>query len=149
MNSCVLLAYIGIGLMIALSGLGSIYGLTICGNAAVGGLKKRPEALGTFLLLSAMPSTQGIYGFVCYFIVSGKIALDMTALQAAAIFGSTVAVGIVCLLSGVRQGQVCANGIAATAAGHSVTAGTMVMAAFPEFYAILSALTLILISNAI
>jgi V/A-type H+-transporting ATPase subunit K len=149
MNSCVLLAYIGIGVMIALSGLGSVYGLTICGNAAIGGLKKRPEALGTFLLLSAMPSTQGIYGFVCYFIIRGHVVDDMTALQAAAVFGSTIAVGIVCLLSGVRQGQVCANGIAATASGNNVTAGTMVMAAFPEFYAILSALSLILISGAI
>ena len=90
MNSTVLLAYIGIGIMIALSGLGSVYGLTICGNSAIGGLKKRPEALGTFLLLSAMPSTQGIYGFVCYFIIRGHVVDEMTALQAAAVFGSTM-----------------------------------------------------------
>ena len=86
---------------------------------------------------------------MCCFSIRGHVVDDMTALQAAAVFGSTIAVGIVCLLSGVRQGQVCANGIAATASGNNVTAGTMVMAAFPEFYAILSALSLILISGAI
>ena len=73
MNSCLLLAYLGIGLMIALSGTGSVFGLTICGNTAIGGLKKRPEALGTFVLLSALPSTQGIYGFVGYFLIIDKL----------------------------------------------------------------------------
>ena len=144
-----LLAYIGIGVMIALSGIGSVFGLTICGNAAIGGLKKRPDAMGTFVLLSALPSTQGIYGFVAYFMIIGKVSATMTAQQAAAVFGASLAVGLVCLLSGLRQGQVCANGINATAAGNKVTAGTMVMAAFPEFYAILSLLFLILVGGTI
>ncbi len=149
MMTNLILAYVGIGLMIALSGTGSVFGLTICGNAAIGGLKKRPEALGTFVLLSALPSTQGIYGFVAYFMIIGKVSAEMTAQQAAAVFGASLAVGIVCLLSGIRQGQVCANGINATASGNNVTAGTMVMAAFPEFYAILSLLFLILVGGTI
>ncbi|KUL05729.1 MAG: H+transporting two-sector ATPase C subunit, partial [Proteiniphilum sp. 51_7] len=40
MDSNLLIAYIGIGIMIALSGIGSAYGVTIAGNAAVGALKK-------------------------------------------------------------------------------------------------------------
>ncbi|MDD3405401.1 MAG: ATPase [Sphingobacteriia bacterium] len=149
MDSNLILAYVGIALMVALSGTGSVYGLTICGNTVVGSLKKRPEAMGTYILLSALPSTQGIYGFVGYFLLQGFLVAEMTALQAAAIFGASCALGIVGLLSGIRQGQVCANGIAATGAGHNVTAGTMIMAAFPEFYAILSLLVLILISGTI
>ena len=39
-----LIAYIGIALMVGLSGLGSVFGLTICGNTVVGALKKRPDA---------------------------------------------------------------------------------------------------------
>ena len=40
----ILLAYLGVALMVALSGIGSAYGVTICGNAAVGALKKiRPH----------------------------------------------------------------------------------------------------------
>ena len=149
MMTNLLLAYIGIGLMIALSGTGSVFGLTICGNAAIGGLKKRPDAMGTFVLMSALPSTQGIYGFVGYFLIISKVSAEMSIQQAAAVFGASLAVGIVCLLSGIRQGQVCANGINATAGGHNVTAGTMVMAAFPEFYAILSLLFLILVGGTI
>lgn len=73
----------------------------------------------------------------------------MTALQGAAIFAAGLTMGLVCLLSAIRQGEICANGIAATGSGHNVTAGTMIMAAFPEFYAILSLLVLILISGTI
>ena len=52
-----IIAFIGVALMVGLSGVGSVYGLTICGNTVVGSLKKRPEALGTYILLSALPST--------------------------------------------------------------------------------------------
>ena len=133
MDYNLILAYVGVALMVGLTGIGSAYGLTICGNAVVGALKKRPDAMGTYILLSALPSTQG----------------EMTALQSAAILGVGLALGFVGLFSAIRQGQVCANGIAATGSGHNVTAGTMIMAAFPEFYAILALLTLILVSGTI
>lgn len=149
MDFNLILAYVGIALMVGLTGIGSVYGLTICGNAVVGALKKRPDALGTYILLSALPSTQGIYGFVGYFLLQDFLTAQITALQAAAVFGAGAALGFVGLFSSLRQGQVCANGIAATGAGHNVTAGTMIMAAFPEFYAILALLSLILISGTI
>ena len=143
------LAYLGVALMVGLCGIGSAMGLTICGNSVVGSLKKRPEALGTYILLSALPSTQGIYGFVGYFMVARFLTPEISAVQAAAIFGVGIALGIVGLVSAIRQGQVCANGIAATGAGHNVTAGTMIMAAFPEFYAILALLVVILAGNSL
>ncbi|MBO8459720.1 MAG: ATPase [Bacteroidetes bacterium] len=149
MDYNLILAYVGVALMVGLTGIGSAYGLTICGNAVVGALKKRPDAMGTYILLSALPSTQGIYGFVGYFMVQGFLTPEMTALQSAAILGVGLALGFVGLFSAIRQGQVCANGIAATGSGHNVTAGTMIMAAFPEFYAILALLTLILVSGTI
>ena len=34
------IAYIGIAIMVGLSGIGSAYGVTIAGNAAIGALKK-------------------------------------------------------------------------------------------------------------
>ncbi len=144
-----ILAYLGVALMVALSGIGSIYGLAICGNTVVGSLKKRPEAMGTYILLSALPSTQGIYGFVGYFWIASYLTVGITLIQGIALFFAGAILGIVALISAIKQGQVCANGIAATASGHNVTAGTMIMAAFPEFYAILALLVVILISGAI
>ena len=58
-----LLAYMGIAIMLILSGIGSAFGVTIAGNAAVGALKKNESAFGNFLVLTALPGTQGLYGF--------------------------------------------------------------------------------------
>ena len=38
-----ILGYLGLGLMLGLSGIGSAYGTTIAGNAAEGALKKNKE----------------------------------------------------------------------------------------------------------
>ena len=62
----ILLAYVGIALMTGLTFIGSSYGVTIAGNAVVGAMKKNPDALGTYIALSALPSSQGLYGFVGY-----------------------------------------------------------------------------------
>ena len=59
-------------------------------------------------------------------------------MQAAAIFGLGIIVGVVGLLSSIRQGQICANGIVAISNGHNVVGNTMILAAFPELYAILT-----------
>jgi V/A-type H+-transporting ATPase subunit K len=42
------------------------------------------------------------------------------------------------MISAIRQGQVCANGIVGISQGHDVQTNTMIYAAFPEFYAILA-----------
>ena len=64
-----ILGYLGLGLVLALAGIGSAIGTTIAGNAAEGGLKKRPEKSGNYMVLSALPATQGIYGFVSFFLL--------------------------------------------------------------------------------
>ena len=53
----ILLAYVGIALMTGLTFIGSSYGVTIAGNAVVGAMKKNPDALGTYIALSALPSS--------------------------------------------------------------------------------------------
>ena len=56
--SPVLLAYIGVALAVGLSGIGSAYGVTICGNAAIGAFKKNPSASGSYIGLAALPFSQ-------------------------------------------------------------------------------------------
>ena len=65
-----ILGYLGLGLMLALSGIGSSIGTTIAGNAAEGALKVNPEKSGNYMVLSALPATQGIYGFVALLYVA-------------------------------------------------------------------------------
>ena len=129
-----ILGYLGLGLMLALAGIGSCYGTTIDGNAAEGALKKNPAKSSSYMILSAMPATQGLYGFVAFLMWVGK---DFAA-DGLMLFAVGLSVGLVCLFSAIRQGQVCANGIAGIAAGHDVQTNTMIYAALPEFYAILA-----------
>ena len=61
-----LYAFIGLGLMISLSGAGSAMGVSAGGSAVIGMMKKRPEAFGSGLVLAGLPATQGLYGFVAF-----------------------------------------------------------------------------------
>ena len=129
-----LLGYLGMGLMLALAGIGSCYGTSIAGNAAEGALKKDSSKSAGYMILSALPATQGLYGFLAFLLHFNKVSAETGFLW----FGVGIGVGLVCLFSAIRQGQVCANGIVGMSQGHDVQTNTMIYAAFPEFYAILA-----------
>jgi V/A-type H+/Na+-transporting ATPase subunit K len=59
----IVFAYIGIGLMVGLAGVGSAFGTSIAGNASVGAMKKNNEAFGSYILLTALPGQPGIVWF--------------------------------------------------------------------------------------
>ena len=143
-----IIAFIGVAFMVGLSGVGSVYGLTMCGNAVVGALKKRPDAMGIYILLSALPSTQGIYGFVGFFMWLLVYKFDFAA-NGPILFGVGLGMGLVCLFSAIRQGQVCANGIIGISQGHDVQTNTLIYAALPEFYAILGLVGALMLTLAI
>lgn len=145
----IVLAYIGAGLMIGLAGIGSAFGVSMGGSAAIGALKKNQEAFGNYMVLSALPGTQGLYGFMGYFILSDFLTPEITMIQGAAILGAGLGLGMVALFSAIRQGQVCANGVAAIGSGYNVFGNTMILAVFPELYAIIAFAATFLISTAI
>lgn len=145
----ILLAYIGVAIMVGLSGIASSIGTSITGMAAVGAMKKNSGAFGNYLILGALPGSQGLYGFVGFFMVKDFLVPEITIVQAAAIFGAGLIMGGVALLSSYMQSKVCANGIAAIGNGHNVLGNTLILAAYPELYAILGVAAVYLISAAI
>ena len=145
----VILAYLGLGLMIGLSGTGSAIGVSIGGKATLGALKKNEEAFGSYMLLSALPGTQGLYGFAGFFIINGKLQniAEMTINQGAMVFAAGMALGLVGLYSGIKQGEISAHGIEGIGSGYDVFGKTMVLAVFPELYAIVAFAATFLISS--
>ena len=141
------LAYFGIVLMVALSGIASSYGVSFPANAAIGAMKKNKGAFGQYLILTALPGTQGLYGFVCFFLLKNYLTPGISVMQAAAILGMGMFVGFVCLFSSLRQGQICANGVAAIGNGHNVMGNTLILAAFPELYGILTVAAVFLLRS--
>ena len=141
-TTALVLAYVGVALMVGLAGVASSIGTAITGQAAVGAMKKNGGAFGSYMILSALPGSQGLYGFVCFFLVQ-KGLTDPTMVQGAAIFGA----GLVNIAASIYQAKVCANGIAAIGNGHDVMGKTLILAAFPELYAILTVAATYLIAT--
>jgi V/A-type H+-transporting ATPase subunit K len=134
--------------MIGLAGMGSAIGVSIGGKATLGALKKNEEAFGNYMLLSALPGTQGLYGFAGFFIINGKLTeiAELTVTQGGMVFAAGLALGLVGLISGMKQGEVSAHGIEGIGSGYDVFGRTMVLAVFPELYAIVAFAATFLIS---
>ncbi|MDR3012683.1 MAG: hypothetical protein LBU70_05660 [Chitinispirillales bacterium] len=139
-----LFALIGMGLMVGVAGAGSAVGLGAGGSAVLGVLKKKPEAFGPCLILAGLPASQGLYGFVAFIMYSGTVAPGMSLAQGALALGAGIAMAFACFVSAKHQGNICANGISAIGSGANVFGNTLILAVFPELYAILSLVAAIL-----
>jgi V/A-type H+-transporting ATPase subunit K len=147
------LALGGVAIAVVLSGIGSAIGINIAGSMSLGAMHEHPNLFPQFLLLSALPGTQGIYGFVVGFLIilwTGLLMNDQTTLASLTIdqgwhyFFAGIPVGVAGLLSAIYQGKVCAAGVALTVKDKSHLAKGMTLAAFVEFYAILGLLASVL-----
>ena len=144
-----LIAWIGMFLMVALSGMGSAFGTVIGGRASVAAMKKREDIFANCMILSALPGTQGLYGFGAFFILQTHISTTMSLMQASAILGAGLIMGVVGLISATQQGKVVANGIESLGGGHDVFTKTLILAVYPELYAIVAFATCFLIGGII
>ena len=142
----IILAYIGVALTLGLSGVGSAIGVTSTAKAAIGAMKKNTDAFGSYLVLCMPPATNGLYGFLGYFLVSPFLVSGISIFQAAAIFGACAALGIVNLLSAIMQGQSSSNAIATIASGHDVFGKSLMLIVFAEFYAIIAVASLFMVT---
>ena len=148
MSTPLILAYVGMAVMLTLSCIGSAIGVTMGGNTTVAGLKKKPEIFGKSMLLCVLPSTQGLYGFAGFFLMLSRLgAMEdasqvLTMNQGLAMAAAGLALGFVGLWSAIKQASkqasLVSNGINEMSNGHDVFSRTMILAVFPELYAILA-----------
>ena len=68
-----ILGYLGLGLMLALAGIGSCFGTTIAGSAAEGALKKDPSKSASYMILSLMAENPVLNSF---HIEDGKVTKE-------------------------------------------------------------------------
>ncbi len=135
-----ILAYVGMAVMLALTCIGSAIGVTVGGNATIGALKKNPDIFGQSMILCALPSTQGLYGFAGFFLMLDRLSTIsvLNLNQGLAVFAVGIALGIVGIYSAVKQSSIVANGIVEMSNGNNVFGKTMILGVFPELYAILA-----------
>lgn len=151
METSIILAYSGLAIMISLSGIGSAYGVSMGGNATIGALKKKDDAFGSYMLLSALPGTQGLYGFAGFYIFNAKLMQidSINFIQGMIVLSAGILLGTVALFSALKQGSIAANGIVGVSNGFDVFGKTLILAVFPELYAIIAFAAAFLMSQGI
>jgi len=133
----------GIALAVSIAGIGSAIGIGYAASAAAGVMSEDSKDFGKYLILVALPGTQGIYGFVIALlwmanlnIMSAAAVPALTAAQGLVVLFACLPVGL-CGLSAVYQGKVCASGVNLVAKKSDEMSHALIVSAFPEFYAIL------------
>ena len=104
---------IGPALVLALACLGSAIGCGIAGMASHRVMARVDENHGKFIGMSALPSSQSIYGFVLMLLMKNAIAANtLTPLNGV---GIGLFIGLTIMFSAIYQGMCAATGIQASA----------------------------------
>ena len=104
---------IGPAMVLALACLGSAIGCGIAGMASHGVMARVDENHGKFIGMSALPSSQAIYGFVLMLLMKNAIlANTLTAMNG---IGIGLSIGLAIMFSAIYQGMCAATGIQASA----------------------------------
>ena len=143
------LGIIGAGLAAFLAGIGSAKGTGIAGEAGAGLISEDPSKFGKAMILQVIPGTQGLYGFVIWFLAFGKLTPDMTVAQGLQVLGACLPIAIAGLLSGIAQGKVAAASINILAKKPDDWSKGMILCITVEFYAILGLLASFMMLNGI
>ncbi len=141
-----ILAIVGAALAVFMAGSGSAIGIGLAGQAANGLLSEDPKKFGSLLILTALPGTQGIYGFLVGVLVITKLgsAGAITTGQGWQILAACLPIAVTGLISGIHQGKVSAAGVGVAAKQPGDFFKAVVMSALVETYAVLGLLISIL-----
>lgn len=127
-----LLGWIGIYAPVALGAIGSIIGCARAGQAACGAMLETESGYGRYVGVSAMPSSQTIYGIVVMLTLSREVTLE----SAPGLFAIGVLAGLALMASAIYQGYCCASSINVSKSKTEVFGLSIAPAAVVEGFAV-------------
>jgi len=161
------LAAVGAGISMGAAAIGSGIGMGITGAAGAGAISEDPSKFGMALVFSALPQTQGVYGFLGAILImlgsgilGGPEGFARAATDFAPVIGTTaenaaVVMGLACVGAGVStglagitaigQGITCAADIGAVVKNPSIFGKGVVLAALSETFAVFGLVIALLI----
>ena len=149
-----MLAIAGAALGAVLAGIGSILGVRTAGQASAGVVSEDPDKFGKVLLLTALPGSQGIYGFLAAIIIANKIGPlggtpvdSITSWHWLQVLMASLPVAFAGLLSGMFQGKVAGAAVNIVAKQPEAAGKGVILSAIVETYAVLGLLITILLVN--
>lgn len=145
------LAVIGALFSIVLAGLGTLIGTFFVASGGAGLVSEKPKAFGPILLISALPSSQGIYGFLAAVLIlqqAGLLGQELSLISyesGMALLLASLPVGILGLISGTLQGKALQSGIRIIANNPSEVGKAVILGVLIESMAVFGLLLSILI----
>ncbi len=140
-----LLGWIGVYAPMALGGVGSVIGCSVAGQAAIGAMLDSESGYGRFVGISAMASSQVIFGIVVMFTLNRPITPEV----APGIFAVGLLSGLALLACGLYQGQCCASAIHAFKSKPEIFGLSIVPAAVVEGFSVFVFIFALVISGGI
>lgn len=142
-------ALLGASIATALAGFGSAKGVGSAAQTAMGVLSEDSSKFGKMLVLTLLPGTQGLYGFIVGFLILVRCGVLGGSLptvgQGLAYLGASLAIGIGGMVSGFAQGKAAVSGIAMSAKDDKNFSKAMVSITLVEIYALLSFIVSLLV----
>ncbi len=150
---------IGLALCALICGVGSGLGLKATGKASAGVLAEDPSKFSKVILLTLLPATQGLYGFVIAIIGAGYLPtaqnlanMNVSEAQVLAqgwnVFWACVPMMLGGAVSAYLQGRTAASTIIAVGKKSEIASKAFLFPAMIEFYALLGlVVSIIMFSN--
>jgi V/A-type H+/Na+-transporting ATPase subunit K len=125
---------IGPAIVMGLGCLGSSIGCGIAGMASHGVMTRVDEGHGKFIALSAIPSSQSIYGFILMIVMKG--AIKTGTLSPLSAIGIGFFVGLAIMFSSIYQGKCAVTAIQASAKQPAIYGKTIAALGIVESFAL-------------
>ena len=147
------LGILGAGMAAFMAGIGSAKGTGIAGEAGAGLVSEDPGKFGKAMILQVIPGTQGLYGFVIWFLAYSKLAAvgaaGVSVAQGLQVLAACLPIAFGGLLSAIAQGKVAAASVNILAKKPDDWSKGMILCITVEFYAILSLLASFMMLSAV
>jgi len=127
-----ILGWTGIVAPLVLGAVGSVFGCLIAGQAACGALLEVESGYGRYIGLSALPSSQTIYGIVVMLSLNRTVTIE----NAPALAALGIMAGVGLLVSASSQGKAIASAVSTSKHKPEVFGLTIAPAAIVEGFAV-------------
>jgi V/A-type H+/Na+-transporting ATPase subunit K len=147
------LSILGASLSIIGGGIGTILGTLHVGGSGASLVAAKPKFFGLVLLMTALPSSQGIYGFLGSILILQQTgfltgeAQAITTEQGLVLLAAALPVALLGLFSGAGQGKVLQSGLRIIANNASNVGQAVILGVLMESMAVFGLLLTILIVN--
>lgn len=139
------LGWIGIYAPMALGAIGSIIGCARAGQAACGAMLETESGHGRFVGISAMASSQTIYGIVVMLTLNREVTVN----NGPGLFAIGVLAGLALMMSAIQQGNCCASSISVSKSKPEVFGLSIAPAAVVEGFAVFAFVFALVLAGAL